>query len=64
MLSGPNRVTNFHRSIFAIVGYYTDYDHLQHVVAAETNGDVYEVHWDPVTFAAYHLRATHEGADR
>ena len=49
MLNGPNKVAIFGTSVFAIAGYYTDYDHLQHVIAAANNGDVYEVHWDPVT---------------
>lgn len=49
MLNGPNKVAIFDTSVFAIAGYYTDYDDLQHVVAAANNGDVYEVHWDPMT---------------
>ena len=49
MLNGPNKVAIFGTSVFAIAGYYTDYDHLQHVVAAANNGDVYELHWDPMT---------------
>ncbi|HWZ20123.1 MAG TPA: hypothetical protein VNW73_15090 [Ktedonobacteraceae bacterium] len=49
MVSGPNRIAIFGSSIFAIAGFYTDYDRLQHVVAASDNGNVFEVHWDPVT---------------
>jgi hypothetical protein len=46
MVSGPNRIAIFGSSIFAIAGFYTDYDRLQHVVAAADNGNVFEVHWD------------------
>jgi hypothetical protein len=49
MINGPIRVAIFDTSVFAIAGYYTDYDHLQHVVAAAYDGNVYEVHWDPMT---------------
>ncbi len=57
MLSGPNYVTSFNTSIFAIAGYYTDYDGDQHVIAAARDGDVSQVIWDPSELApGYHPR--------
>lgn len=64
MLSGPNKVAIFPTSVFAIAGYYTDYDHLQHVVAATTNGDVYEVHWDPMTLDPSEVAPGNPPADK
>lgn len=51
MLSGPNLVTSVHTRIFALAGYYTDYDSLQHVIAAAEDGYVYQVTWDPSELA-------------
>lgn len=45
MLSGPNFVTSLNAPIFAIAGYYTDSDRLQHVIAAAKDGKVYQVLW-------------------
>ncbi len=47
MINGPNYITYFPTSIFAIAGYYTDSDHMQHVIAAADHGNVYQVTWDP-----------------
>jgi hypothetical protein len=64
MVSEPNYVTSIsiHTSIFAIAGYYTDYDGLQHVIVAEKDGNVYEVHWDASELApGYHPPAQRLG---
>lgn len=47
MLNGPNRITSFGTSILAIAGYCTDQDRLPYVMAADHNGNVYQVTWDP-----------------
>jgi len=47
MLNGPNRITNFGTTVIAIAGYCTDQDRLPYVMAADKNGYVYKVTWDP-----------------
>jgi hypothetical protein len=51
MFNEPVAITTFPTSIFGIAGYYTDYDRMQHVIAAAKNGDVYQVIWDPSELA-------------
>ena len=54
MLSGPNFVTSLNTPIFAIAGYYTDYDGMQHVIAAAKDGNVYQVGWISSELEPYH----------
>lgn len=65
MLNGSNYITSIsiNTSIFAIAGYYVDNDeNLQHVIAAEKDGNVYEVHWDASGLAlGYHPAAKRLG---
>ena len=50
MINAPTFITNLNtNSIFAIAGYYTDFDGFQHVIAATKDGNVYEVHWSQST---------------
>jgi hypothetical protein len=50
MISEPTYITSMNtNSIFAIAGYYTDFDGLQHVIAGTKDGNVYEVHWNQPT---------------
>jgi hypothetical protein len=57
MLNGPNLVTSMNTPIFAIAGYYTDYDGLQHVIAAAKDGNVYQVRWISSELEPYHPSA-------
>ena len=65
MLSEPNYVTSIsiNTSILAIAGYYVDDgEHLQYVIVAEKDGNVYEVHWDASELApGYHPLAKRLG---
>ncbi len=51
MVSGPTQIMRFPTSIRGIAGYYTDSDRMQHVIAADDNGNVYQVKWDPSELA-------------
>ena len=51
MVSGPTHITSFPTRIRGIAGYYTDFDRMQHVIAADDNGNVYHVEWDPSELA-------------
>jgi len=50
MINAPAKITSINtNNIFAIAGYYTDFDGLQHVIAATQDGNVYEVYWNQST---------------
>ena len=48
--------------IYGVTGYYSDNDSTQHVVAATTDGTLYEIHWNRNTAPTSPQRLAHRSA--